>query len=389
VPASRRLRVVHYIGTWTSGTGVDTFVLHLAAAQRELGVDAYIGCDEDKREEFLASARAQGFPYFLFQKPGKREPALLPSKLKTALNLARRIAGLVRFIVQNRIDILHLHSVALSSIEAHLVAALTRRPIVVTHHATIAYIRPDWSKMTELILGLEKARSRHVCCPYERAADELRELGMKDEQLLVVPFCADERKFKGSIDIPKAGEEFRLLTVSRLVEGKGHLELLEGLAKVRTKLPNVRLSIIGDGPTRANIERAVARLGLGDIVTLTGHVHNSVVPELMRQAHVVVLPSYMQGETYPVCLLEAMCLGMPCIGTRWVGIPDIITDGETGFVVEPKDADGLARAIEGLAGDLDFFARASANAARRAHAEFTGAAVAGRYRQMYDQVVKV
>jgi hypothetical protein len=140
VPASRRrLRVLHYIGTWTSGTGVDTFVPHLAAAQREVGVDSHIGCDEDDREEFLASARAPSFPYFLVQKPGKREPALLPRKLKTALNLMRRVAGLVRFIAQNRINIFHLHSVALSSIEAHIVCALTRTPIVVTHHATIEY----------------------------------------------------------------------------------------------------------------------------------------------------------------------------------------------------------------------------------------------------------
>jgi len=50
----------------------------------------------------------------------------------------------------------------------------------------------------------------------------------------------------------------------------------------------------------------------------------------MRDGHVVVLPSYMEGEMFPLCLMEGMALGLPAIGTRWSGIPEIIVDGETG-----------------------------------------------------------
>jgi len=383
----RRVRVLHYIGTWVSGTGVDTFVLHLATAQRQLGIDSYISCYEDDRQELLASATELGFPYRVFQKPGKGEAAGLVRKLKSAFMLFQRVVVLVKFILVNRIDVLHLHAVALSSVEAHLASAITARPIVVTHHATIEYIRPMWSRMTDLILRLEKWRSRQVVCPYGRAADELRELGFQEQDLSVVPFCADERKFVGNICLPEAGGEFRLLTVSRLVAGKGHIELLEAMARIRDRFPNLRLSIIGDGPARADIEEAIDQLKLQDLVTMVGHVHNSKVPDLMREAHVLVLPSYMMGETYPVCLLEAMCLGMPCIGTYWFGIPDIIDHGKTGFLVEPRDAIGLAKAIEMLAGDLKFFAHASAQAQERALNEFTGAAVADRYRKLYDQAL--
>jgi glycosyltransferase involved in cell wall biosynthesis len=177
-----------------------------------------------------------------------------------------------------------------------------------------------------------------------------------------------------------------LILPARLVKEKGHAELLEAMAQVRRRLPQVRLSIVGTGAAQTDIKQTITRLQLEDIVDMMGHVPHAEMPDLMRRHHVVVLPSYMPGETFPVALLEGMCMGMPCIGTRWFGIPDIIADGETGVLVEPRDADALARAIEALAGNPAFFSRASEAAARRARQEFTGHAVASRYQELYEHV---
>ncbi len=381
---SHAKRVLHFNGTNVAGTGVDTFITQLAEAQRRFNVVAHIGCDSKDRDDYLATVREQGFPIWTFPQPGAITRSL-PGKLTTVFKQLRRTLSLSWYLLRNRIDVLHVHAVALSSLEAHLASLLTRTPIVVTHHATIEWFRPYWTRQTDMILWLEKRRTRQVACPYPAAAQELRELGMSDDQLHIVPFCADETRFNGSITLPKAGEPIILITVSRLVEGKGHVELLDAIASLRDKLPQLRLHIAGDGPARATIEQHIAKLNLGNQVKMLGRIPHAAVPDLMRQSHVIVLASYMGGETFPVCLLEAMCIGMPCIGTRWFGIPDIIADGKTGFVVEPRDAKGLAVAIDKLVSDPDFFAQTSAQAAQRAQAEFTGHAVAGRYAQLYDQ----
>ena len=164
----------------------------------------------------------------------------------------------------------------------------------------------------------------------------------------------------------------------RLVDGLGRLGL--GLRD-----HGAQLGVFDLGEEQGPLEGRIGRLGLGDIVKMLGYVPHAEMPELLRTCHVIVLPSYMGGETFPVALLEGMCMGMPAIGSRWFGIPDIIDDGVNGLLVEPRDSAALARAIEALAGDLAFFARVSDGAARRALREFTGESVARRYVELYER----
>ncbi len=100
--------------------------------------------------------------------------------------------------------------------------------------------------------------------------------------------------------------------------------------------------------------------------------------------HVIVLPSYMPGETFPVCLLEGMAVGLPAIGTRWFGIPDIIADGETGILIEPRDVDALTAAIERFLADPAFYSRAHQNALVRFRERYTSTAVAASYSSLYE-----
>lgn len=378
----RPVRVVHHVATTVAGTGVDTFVLQLCAAQQRLGIEPLIVCDFEKREEFVATAMRLRIPVHEMPPLGKLGTKL-PQKAQTALLLAQRSRDTAKFLKDQRIDAVHVHAVALYGLEAHLATAFARVPIIVTHHATLEWWRPMWSRQSDAIMAIEKWRTTYVVCPYRKAADELRSHGYKSDRLVVVPFCADENAFNGSITQPEPGGPFHLITVSRLVKEKGHTELLEALAKIRGKLPQVRLSILGTGPAEADIKQTIERLKLGDIVHMAGYVPHAKVPELMRKAHVVMLPSYMGGETFPICLLEGMCMGMPSIGTRWFGIPDIIENGVNGLLVEPRDANGLAQAIETMAGDLGLFTRMGRAAAQRAEREFTGRAVANRYLELY------
>ena len=383
---TRSRRVLHHVATTVPGTGVDTFVLQLCAAQQRLGIEPVICCNTTKRDEFVATAERLQIPVHPFPS-FEALPALVPQKARTVYGLARRTADVARYLARQRFDVVHVHAVSLFGLEAHLATALARVPLIVTHHSTLEWWRDYWTLQSDVILQLEKWRTTFAVCPYQKAADELRDHGMRPERLVVIPFCADEMRFSGSITPPKPGEPFRLIIPARLVAEKGYTELLSAMAKVRSRLPQVRLTIVGTGPAQAEIEQTIARLELGDVVEMLGYVPHAEMPALLRKSHVIVLPSYMGGETFPVALLEGMCMGMPAIGTRWFGIPDIIEDGENGLLVEPRDSEALARAIETLAGDLTFFARASQGAARRALREFTGESVARRYAELYERAV--
>ena len=383
---ARSRRVLHHVATTVPGTGVDTFVLQLCAAQQRVGVEPVICCNTTNRDEFVATAERLQIPVHPFPSI-EALPAVVPQKARTVYVLTRKTTDLVRFLARERFDVVHVHAVSLFGLEAHLATALARVPLIVTHHSTLEWWRPMWTLQSDVILQMEKWRTTFAVCPYQKSADELRDNGIRPERLVVIPFCADEKRFSGSITAPKPGEPFHLIIPARLVAEKGYAELLAAMAEVRSRLPQVRLTIVGTGPAQAEIEQTIARLGLGDIVKMLGYVPHAEMPDLLRKCHVVVLPSYMGGETFPVALLEGMCMGMPAIGTRWFGIPDIIEDGVNGVLVEPRDSKALARAIEALAGDLGFFARASEAAARRALREFTGESVARRYVELYERAV--
>ena len=108
------------------------------------------------------------------------------------------------------------------------------------------------------------------------------------------------------------------------------------------------------------------------------------MPAQLLRCHVIVLPSYALGETFPVCLLEGMALGLPAIATRLSGIPDIIADGETGILVEPHNVDALTTAIEGFLTDPAFYSRARQNALARFREQFASTAVAASYSLFYE-----
>jgi glycosyltransferase involved in cell wall biosynthesis len=136
-----------------------------------------------------------------------------------------------------------------------------------------------------------------------------------------------------------------LVAVGRLKAPKDFLTLVRALALLRPG--SVDAVIVGDGPDRAGLEAEIRRLGIGDRVRLLGERHD--VPELLARADLFVLSSASEGM--PVSVLEAMATGLPVVGSRVGGVPELVLEGETGLLVEPGDPNELAAAIDLLAAD--------------------------------------
>ena len=138
-----------------------------------------------------------------------------------------------------------------------------------------------------------------------------------------------------------------MLFVGRLIEEKGVFELVEAFAKVREQT-HCHLVIVGEGGHERELRHRVSELGLGESVTMPGHLSESALSDEYRKATVFVLPSWSEG--FPTVLAEAMDAGLPIITTRIHGAADHLIAGENALFVEPRDVNGLASALIRLIG---------------------------------------
>jgi colanic acid/amylovoran biosynthesis glycosyltransferase len=154
----------------------------------------------------------------------------------------------------------------------------------------------------------------------------------------------------------------RLVCVGRLCEQKGQLLLLRALHRLREQGTRIELVLAGDGEMRPEVEALIAELGLADQVRITGWIGGDTVRQEILEARALVLPSFAEG--LPVVLMEAMALGRPVISTYIAGIPELVNDGEHGWLIPAGDVQALADAMRQV---LQYDDRALAEIGQRAH----------------------
>jgi colanic acid/amylovoran biosynthesis glycosyltransferase len=146
-----------------------------------------------------------------------------------------------------------------------------------------------------------------------------------------------------------AAGRLRVLVVARLVQGKGHALLLEAMAALARRGVDVHADVVGDGPKRVALERIAAELGIAQRVRFLGSIGQDEIREEYRRAEVFCLPSFAEGV--PVVLMEAMAMGLPVVASALMGIPELVEDGVSGFLVRPGRADELQDALAAMAAD--------------------------------------
>jgi glycosyltransferase involved in cell wall biosynthesis len=173
--------------------------------------------------------------------------------------------------------------------------------------------------------------------------------------------------------------------VGRLTADKGGQDvLIRAVGRVRETCPQVRLVMVGDGPLRPGLEQLTAQLGLTGTVIFTGL--RSDVPRLLGALDVFVLPS--EREALPVAVLEAMAAGLPLVATRVGGIPEVVEDGATGFLVPPGDVAAMHCVLERLTGDPALAARLGAAGQAHVQAHFTVQQMVRQVERLYDQLAQ-
>jgi glycosyltransferase involved in cell wall biosynthesis len=237
---------------------------------------------------------------------------------------------------------LHVHSCADTAHVAALAHLLGGPTYSLTLHGDLPVYGTDHaSKM---------GGARFVACvtaPLRRQV--LEQVGLPAERTGVLWMGVDTDRF--CADGLRAYEPGRLhmVTVARLNAMKGHVHALAAMRQAVDRGCDVRYTIAGEGPHRAEVEAAVRRLGLADRVEMSGTMSETAVRELLQRADAFVLPSVGLGEAAPVSVMEAMACGLPVVASVIGGTPDMITDRVDGLLVAQADEAALADALVFLA----------------------------------------
>jgi len=240
-----------------------------------------------------------------------------------------------------------------------------------------AELRFRWLKAPfQILLGLVTARTADlVLAPSEATADELRR-DYRVDRVAVVPNVTGGREVEPAAE--SEGPAGYLLFVGRLRVRKGVEVLLAALAELRRRRVPVVLRIAGAGEHRERLEHSVDEWGLRDAVAFLGTCDAPRVRRLLAGAAALVVPSIYEGM--PLVVLEAMASGVPVVASRVSGIPEVVVDGETGWLVPAEDPEALACALAAVLADPAEARRRGEAGRRRVDARYrpVNAAVAWR-----------
>ncbi len=204
----------------------------------------------------------------------------------------------------------------------------------------------------------------------------VREEGLDPRNLRVIPNGVDHRAFRPReaaelpplADGPAPGEK-AVGIVASLTPEKGHEIFLEAAARTRSEIPEARFYIVGEGPERESIEERIEALGLAGVVRLTGRRRD--LPTFLPRLSLLALSSHPFRETFPISTMEAMASALPTVNTDVGSVRDLVVPEETGLLVPPGDAVGMAGAFVRILRDPALGRRMGAAGRRRIEERFT------------------
>ena len=255
------------------------------------------------------------------------------------------ILKVARWLKSKDVDIVHTHGYPAGVLGR--VSAIVAGIKYIFHHIHTTY--PDL-KYRNCIMEriLSRFTDRVICCSNAVKEFMIHRTGVSEKKLIVLyngifemqpqdPAIAND--IRQSFNIPK--DSIVIGCVASLVPHKGHKYLIEAIKEV----DNVCLLVVGDGYLRKDLENYASELDIKNRVIFAGYKKD--ITPYIQIMDIFVLPS-SEREGLGISIIEATAMGKPVIATKIGGIPEVIEDGVTGILVEPKDKDALAKAIEKL-----------------------------------------
>ncbi|MDA8145138.1 MAG: N-acetyl-alpha-D-glucosaminyl L-malate synthase BshA [Thermaerobacter sp.] len=309
--------------------------------------------------------------YYLFKYP----PYLL--------SLASKLLEVASY---EHLDVLHVHYALPHAVSAFLAKQMHPGPlaVVTTLHGTDITLAGREPSLAPLVV-LAIRESDAVTAVSHYLVQATREHFPVERPIEWVPNFVDGDKYRPRGDLQlraRLGEpgERLLLHVSNFRPVKRLEAVVEIFARVQVRLPS-RLLLVGDGPDCPRARERAAALGVADRVHFLGSQER--VEELMAAADLFLLPS--REESFGLAALEAMACGLPVVASRVGGLPEVVVEG-TGYLGDPQDLEGMARAAVEILQDEDQRREMGAAARRAALERYAAELVVPRYEAIYARL---
>lgn len=341
--------------------GVEAHVLHLASGLQDAGVDVAVATTDLRRDtpfERLPSG-TEPFPF-----PVRRHRAHRLADVPHGLGVVA--PSMLLDALGHSADVLHAHAYGTFPTWAGSVAhALDGAALVVTPHSDRGQDSFSKRAFDRIVPRFTVRRATRVIAVTRHEAAHLVSVGVDRERIAVIPNGVDLDEFSGTGERRVSPPRLTGLFVGRLdPTQKGLIPLVQSLALLPGSL-EFRVRLVGEDWGGMGVVRDLAeRLGVADRLEVVGGVSRSALLEEYARADLLLLPSTF--EPFGIVLLEAMAAGLPVIGSRVGGVPEVVVDGETGLLVEPGNPADLAAAVLRLAEDADLRARFGARGRERA-----------------------
>lgn len=289
-----------------------------------------------------------------------------------------------------QIDVVHFHVAARSSLvrKAILfgVAKMFRKKCIFHLHAG------DFFDFYERAGGAYRAMTRAmisrsdglIAVSSEQKQELTSRFSCRCDPIVVGNYSEDFEAASESPDQSQAEPHRYVLFAARLVEGKGLQELLEAILILKLRKVDVHLKIAGTGD-ESRWRNKARELKIEDRVEFIGWIEGDAKIEAFRKASIFCMPSYF--ESFGISTLEAMWAARPVVGTRIGGFLDLVEDGVTGYLVDPRDAESLADGIEKLWIDPGRADAMGIRAREVAERKFSSAAIITSYAALYRIVL--
>jgi L-malate glycosyltransferase len=378
-----------------------SFIYEQALGQVMGGHEVHVICPHVpglKKYEIMEGIVVHRFPYFL---PESLEKLSSDTGMYSALRhsllawfqlpfyLLCQWYWTVRIIRHHSIEIIHSHWIVPQGLPAYICRKIYRIPHVISSHVADAQVFST-RRVPVIILKLILSGTDFLTTNSSYTKRVIMDL---------VPVPCPCRVIPMGVNIPvcipnttTATDAPRILFVGRLIAWKGVDTLIRAMVPVLENKSGAILSIVGEGPTRGHLEQLARDLGISKNIQFLGRVDETSLDNLYALASVLVLPSRqykgMVMEGLGVVLLEAMARGVPVIGSDIGGIPDIISNGENGYLFSPDNSTDLAQKILLISGDSMLIEQFRNRGLETVQMRFSWKEISQQFTDIYQQLIE-
>jgi len=279
------------------------------------------------------------------------------------------------FLLFKKYDLVHAHY----GFHSALVAAIVkRRPLLITFHGSDALIEPLRNRLYSRLQRFVVSRSDHIIAVSSEVRNVLiSQLHAEPAKISIISCGVDTSVFSpiDKIDVRRKlkideGEKV-VLFIGQLRYGKG----VDIISECARRMPDVTFLLIGTGPLRINTKNCRS----------VGIYPNIQIPTWINAADIFILPSRSEGT--PVVLLEALSCGIPVVASKVGGIPDVVREGETGYLVEPEDVDMFEKRLRELLENPEKRRKMGQQGRKDMIENYDSRKIANRIKMIYEKVI--